>query len=403
MHLARSFLPKLLSVTRSALARVSPVSRGLILFLAFWICFVHLLPAATSRMVRQHQPGPDHWSPEMRAVQTPLSRWDARWYFTIATKGYSKAGLYEESTVRFYPLYPVFMAATSWVTRTTPLWAGTIVSVLALLGTVLLLARRARENADDEAASAVTQALLFFPSAFILATVYSDSLALFGMVLSVTLARRGQWWGAGLAGAAVSMTRVNGCLVLLPLLVLAIEVWRKERRWRPLPGLLLTMAGAAAFPIYLGCKFGDPLLYLHTRSSGWPQHPRFFLFYLWDVAQAVGTALAGGIVPRNVQTMPMVAFPVNIAVMLVLFWTLAESLRKRRWDDVALMTGGCLFAASVGSLDSLARHGLIYFPIYLRLGETFMAHRTLRSMAMPVFLATQTVLIMLFSHWWFVL
>jgi hypothetical protein len=403
MRLPHSIPAKLWTRLRSAAALLTPTTRGLIILLAFWACFVHLLPSFTSTFVHARRPAPEHWSPAMQAAETPLSRWDARWYFTIATEGYSAAGPGQESTVRFYPLYPLLMAATSRVTGANPLWAGTIVSVLALLGTVLLLARRAQEESGDGRAYAVVQALLFFPSAFILATVYADSLALFGMLLSVELARRERWLGAGIAGAAVSLTRINGCLVLLPLLVLAARSWRGEHRWRPLPALLLTIAGASAFPAYLWLKFDDLLLYFHTRSPGWPQHPRFFGTYLWDVGKAVVTAISTGRVPRSVQTMSLPAFPVNVGVMLILFWALAQSLRKRKWEDVALMAGASLLAASIGSLDSLARYGLIYFPVFLRMGETFEDHPTVRSIAMPVLLGAQTVLVMLFSHWWFLL
>jgi hypothetical protein len=339
----------------------------------------------------------------MAAVQTPLSRWDARWYFSIATEGYSYAGPTNESSVRFYPLFPVLMAATKWATGISVFWAGTLVSALALLGTILLLARLARTESGEEAGLATVEALLFFPSAFILATVYSDSIGLCAIVLAVILARRGQWFWAGLAGAAAGMTRVNGVVVVLPLLALAISAWRTDRRWRPFMACLLALLGAAAFPFYLWRKFGDPLLYFHTRPPAWTQHPRFFPLFLWDIAKAAISLIQTGNAPKSVQSMTFRVFPLHLGVLALMFWALVASARKRKWDDTALMAGGCLLATSAGNLDSLARHALIYFPIFLRLGETAATHRNFRLVMSLVFLSTQAVLLTLFVRWIFVL
>jgi hypothetical protein len=398
-----TLLTKPLSKLKSVFARLHPVTRGLIVIWAFWICFVHVLPAASSRFVFPHSPGYSHWLPKMRAVETPLSRWDSRWYFTIATEGYHYDGPDRESQARFYPLYPILMAATAWTTRLTPMWAGTVVSALALLGTLLLLARRAREDGGDTDAYTAVQALLFFPSAFVLTTVYSDSLALFFMVLAVALARRDRWWGAGLAGAGVALTRFIGFLALLPLFVLALRSWRTERRWRPLPGLLLTVAGAAAYPIYLWAKFGDPLIYFRFHTPGWAQHPRFFLFFLWDVVKAIVTVIGGGALPRSVQTMSSTTFPLNVAVLALLLWALIASARRRRWEETALVAGGFLLAISVGNLDGAIRYCLLYFPIFLRLGEVLAARPVVRSIAIPTLLAAQVMLVMQYANWWYVL
>ena len=392
---------KLLQLTRAA--QPNPAVRTLIALGLFWICFVHLVPSLSSGLLVDKRILADGWPQQMAAVQTPLSRWDARWYFTIASDGYSFAGTKNESTVRFYPLYPMLMAATKWATGISLLWAGTLVSALALLVVLVLLVGRARAETGDEAGMTTVEAILFFPSAFVLASVYAESIGLLAILLSTVLARRGRWLAAGLAGALAGMSRVNGCLVLLPLLVLAPGAWRAGRRWRPGIALVLAALGAAAFPAYLWRKFGDPFLYFHTRPAAWPQNPRFFALYLWDIGKAMVSFIQMGYVPKGVQGMTSNMFPVNVGVLILMFWTLAASVRKRKWDDAAFMAGACLFATSVGSLDSLARHSLIYFPMYLRLGETAAAHRTFRLGMCLVFLSTQAVLLTLFVRWIFVL
>jgi len=392
---------KLLQLARAV--RPSPAVLSLIAIGLFWLCFVHIVPSMSSGQLVNKKALAYGWTPQMAAEQTPLTRWDARWYHAIASNGYFTAGPDKEGSVRFYPLFPVLMAATQWLTRVSLFWSGTLVSALALLGTLVLLAKRAREETSEEAGLATAEALLFFPSAFILASAYSESVCLFATVLAVVLARRGQWLGAGLAGAAAAMGRVNGVLVLLPLLVLAITAWRADRRWKPAFALAIATLGAAAFPAYLWWKFGDPLLYFHTRPPWWAQHPSFFVLFLWDIAKAVLSIITTGTVPAAVQTMPAKVFPVNLGVLVLMVWALVASVRKRKWDDASFMAGACLFATSVGNLDSLARHSLIYFPMYLRLGETAAAHRTFRLGMSLVFLSTQAVLLTLFVRWVFVL
>ena len=397
----KAVFAKLLPLARAV--RPSPAVRTLIALWLFWICFIHVVPLLSGALLRGTRPGASQWTQQMAAVQTPLSRWDARWYFTIASDGYSFAGTTNESTVRFYPLYPMLMAATKWATGIGLLWAGTVVSALALLGTLVLLVGRARAETGDEAGLSTVEAILFFPSAFVLASVYSESISLLAILLSTILARRGRWLAAGLVGALAGMSRVNGCLVLLPLLVLALAAWRENRRWRPCIALVLATLGAAVFPLYLWWKFGDPLLYFHTRPANWTQHPRFFPLYLWDLGKAIVSFIQMGNVPKGVQGMTSHMFPVNLGVLVLMFWALGASVRKRKWDDTAFMAGACLFSISVGNLDSLARHALIYFPIFLRLGETAAAHRTFRLALSLVFLCTQAVLLTLFVHWVFVL
>jgi len=401
MSFVKAALAKLAQLFRAG--RPSPFVRVLLALGLFWLCFVHVLPSLSSGLLIGKNAIAYGWTPQMAAEQTPLTRWDARWYHAIASNGYYTAGPDKEGSVRFYPLFPMMMAATKWLTGFQLFWSGTLVSALTLLGTLVLLAKRAREETSEEAGMATAEALLFFPSAFILASAYSESVTLFATVLAVVLARRGRWLGAGLAGAAAAMGRVNGVLVVLPLLALAISAWRADRRWKPAVAVAFASLGAAAYPAYLWGKFGDPLLYFHTRPPWWSQHPRFFVLFLWDIAKAALDMVSTGTVPKAVQTMNARVFPIHVAVLVLMGWALWASVRKRKWDDAAFMAGACLFATSVGNLDSMARYSLIYYPMYLRLGETAAAHRTFRLGLALVFLSTQAVLLTMFVRWVFVL
>ena len=88
----------------------------------------------------------------------------------------------------------------------------------------------------------------------------------------------GRWILAGVAGFAACLTRLNG-----------FPAGAGDRRRgdrgaarRAAPRLAVrpgrgrsraTLAGAAVYPAYLWRRWGDPLLYVHSKAAGWAQHP----------------------------------------------------------------------------------------------------------------------------------
>jgi hypothetical protein len=101
------------------------------------------------------------------------------------------------------------------VTR-DPLFAGLIISNVAGLAMLTVLYRLVEEDFDSEHAYRTVLYLSVFPTAFFLATAYSESLFLFIALLSFYNMRRGHWWTAGLLGLLASLTRQVGLFLLIP-------------------------------------------------------------------------------------------------------------------------------------------------------------------------------------------
>jgi hypothetical protein len=116
--------------------------------------------------------------------------------------------------------------------------------------------------------------LLFaFPTAYFLATPYSEALFLFAVVGSAYASRTGRWGRAGTAGALATGTRVAG-IALVP--ALAVEAVRTARDRADLTRRAGWVAFAGAgLVLYLGINWlvhGDPLWFLQVQRSHWFQH-----------------------------------------------------------------------------------------------------------------------------------
>jgi len=241
---------------------------------------------------------------------SPLARWDAVWYLSIADSGYGEG---ESPRTAFFPLYPLLargVAELGGGSRGALLVASYIVALAALLGALLLLYRLVCLELGRRVAAPTLLLLCAFPGSLFLGAPYSESLFLLASVGAFHAARTGRWAWAGAAAAAASGTRSAGVLLLLPLAVLYLYGPRGDRPDEPSPGrdgwvrslrpvhairaeagwLLLAPAGLLAYAAYLGAAQGDPLGFASVQES-WAREFAGPLGGAWDGLVA---AWAGG-------------------------------------------------------------------------------------------------------------
>ena len=201
------------------------------------------------------------------------ARFDAGWYGGIAIDGYEWDRQFgRQRNIAFFPALPMLMRPVGAVIgahdRTLPrdkrmlraLWAGVIVSLAAFAWALYYVARLAALHGGDRAIAAAPLLLAAYPFAVFFNAPYTESLFLLGSVGAFYHFQRGQWISAALFGLLVGASRPNGCLVSIPLGVLAIQQWLPDARLRaasvrPLAVRLLVaaMPGIAmlAFTAYL--------------------------------------------------------------------------------------------------------------------------------------------------------
>jgi Gpi18-like mannosyltransferase len=172
-------------------------------------------------------------------------RFDTLWYLKIATHGYS---LEDGSTV-YFPLYPLLIRLLGKAFLGNYLLAALVISNLAYIGLLFYLYRLTTLLFEEETAQRTVVYWAIFPTAFFFLAGYTESLFLLFTLAAFCYAHQKRWWLAGFLGFLASLTRLQGVILILPLLYF---YFKSERRVRPaLLALFLIPLGAASFLFYL--------------------------------------------------------------------------------------------------------------------------------------------------------
>jgi hypothetical protein len=106
-----------------------------------------------------------------------------------------------------------------------------------------------------------------FPWSLFFGRVYTEGLFLLLTVLAVSRAHQGQWAKAGWWGALAVLTRPNGILIAVPLVLMTMCDRPPLRHFaRRLAPLVLLPAALAAYSAYVYTLAGDPLAWMAAQS-----------------------------------------------------------------------------------------------------------------------------------------
>ena len=367
---------------------------------ARWLVPAALMPYCTTRglltvvglaapPLMQLPPNPHGWVGSSQPLINAWARWDAMWYLSIVQDGYSYTpGL--QSNVAFAPLLPVLMKLGGYlIGRSDPtgwLVAGLIVFNLALLVGLAYLYRLICLDFDRSIAQRTIFYLLIFPTSFFLSSVYAESLFLALTVAAFYHARRQQWWVAGLLGAAATLARPHGILLVVPLGFEYLAQSRFQPR-RPRPALLwlaLLPAVFAGWIVYLSKRTGDPLSFLRAQTA-WGRS----LTTPW---QTLENFFSGPVELGSQFHSPLdLGFTLVFLVLVVAAWWLVR-------PSYALFANTFfLLLVSAGILMSLMRLGLVLFPAFIVLGVAGQRYAFIDRAYFVTALALAIVLMVLFA------
>ncbi len=267
------FTPVLAALRARAVERVPAAVRDVLLVViatrlaTFAIAFVANLQFPAQKTRDWEMPF------EYRRFAEIFAAWDSGWYFDIAKRGYYFHES-QQSSVAFFPLYPMLMRAVAWPFGGTDraIWlAGIGISWAAFVLALIVLHRfTERVFGSREAARRAVIYLAIFPFAMFFTRVYTESVFLLTTVLAISRAYDRRWVQAGLWGALATLCRPNGILIGLPLALMALDLQGKP--------LLRTLAGRAAallpvplalagYSFYVYTLSGDPLGWLSAQAN----------------------------------------------------------------------------------------------------------------------------------------
>ncbi|MCX7621597.1 MAG: hypothetical protein N2037_12235 [Acidimicrobiales bacterium] len=192
-----------------------------------------------------------------------LIAWDGTWYRDIATLGYERLPL---EGLRFFPLFPMLGRLFGSLFGVRADVALVALANVAAVGTAVLARRIVRaemtagDRKADDVANRAVWAITLFPSAFVLAWAYAESLLLCFAMGALLLARRGKWRWAAVLAAAAALCRPVGIALAPALAVEAVRTWRGSPPIGRLARVVAVFAPIGALGSYLGwvgTAFGD--------------------------------------------------------------------------------------------------------------------------------------------------
>jgi Mannosyltransferase (PIG-V) len=294
-----------------------------------------------------------------RSVLGILSRSDGGWYLAIVERGYPKAvptglGGQAQSTLAFFPGYPLLIQAGSSLTGLPPALVGVAVSTLAGAAATVVLWLLAERVADARTANRAVMLFCFFPPAFVLSMVYSE--ALFFLLVGVCLLAlvRERWLTAGVAAGLAGLVRPTGLVLALCCVWAAVAGIRRRRSWSPAIAPLLAPTGTLAFFAYLRLRTGDWLAYIHATSRGWDQGFDFGVSTLRSLQLVVADRQFG----LYIVMLGVTAAAVVVAVYLLVRWPLPAPI-------LIYVAGTTAIALLSSNSTSLPRYLLAAFPVLI--------------------------------------
>lgn len=307
------------------------------------------------------------------------NRWDSLRHMRLIEIGYSGAGSDKTDIVGF-PLYPSLVRLFVFVFQDA-LISAFIVSGLATIAAGLLLHRLVRADYPDSLARNAVWFLLIFPTSHFLHINYNESLFIALTLGCFLAARQERWLLAGVLGAFLCLTRLNG-LVIIPALLMEMLLHYQTSRRLQKQWLWIALV-PLGFGIYLWLNeyiTGDPFTFITVGRENFSKS----LDLPWKGIKGVYDVMQSSEISRS-QIGGTQEF---IFIVLGALCTIASAFLLRPSYTV-WMAGNWLLITSVGFLTSVPRLTLGMFPIYIlfaKLAERYFWHSVITAWSL-LFLA----------------
>jgi hypothetical protein len=252
---------------RRAAAAISSARFALGVYLATRVLL--LLVALVNGTLRHH------------AFTHELSQWDGLWYRELADHGYPNHVLHIQSTLGFFPLYPMVVWAVShafvvpiahWQILSTTV-AGVIVAGIGGAIATVLVQRLAASWWGEQAARRAVLIFCLFPGSVVFSMVYAEGIMLPLAAGCLLALQQRRWVLAGvLAGVATAAEPQALVLIIVCAVSAALELRRHGlAARRALLAPALSTVGAGAFAIFLWAWTGTPFASLIAQRDGWSE------------------------------------------------------------------------------------------------------------------------------------
>jgi Mannosyltransferase (PIG-V) len=352
---------------------------------------------------------PGHWVADPGSPFLSMwAKWDSQWYVQIVRDGYWYQPL-QQSNVAFFPLYPMAVKVASSLLAGNAILAGFVVSNLAFVGAlVLLYLLTDLELGEHGAGRRAVGYLAFFPTAFFLSCVYTESLFLLLSVACVYFARRRWWAAAAGAGLLASATRNLGVVLWMLTAwewlrcqgwrlrqvhqrVMWSETWSGVRaHWSELTLISAIPLGLLAYVAFLKLNFDRPMAFIEVQAAWGRQN----VGPVAVIARETRALLSTGLTKGDLSRVLNMGLLFGVLALVPFIW-------RRLGGGYALYVLILLLVPVSSSAMSLLRYALTLFPVFILLAG-WGRRATVDRMVLASFAVGLGALTVIFVNWVFI-
>lgn len=267
-----------------------------------------------------------------------LSQWDGLWYRMVADHGYPTHVIHVQSTLGFFPVYPLliwvvshaFVVPVAHYEILSSTVAGLIVSGIGGLVATVLVQRLATGWWGGRAGRKAVLIFCLFPGSVVFSMVYAEGVVLALAAGCILALQQRRWLLAGaLAGIATATEPEAIVLVLVCAVSAVLELRRRgvgdPAARRSLIAPALSVVGVGAFAVFLWFWTGSPFASLIAQRDGWSE--KTDVFAVLHLAQITVSQISFSHFDHPTIDLNLVVGLVGAIVLLVL---LVLVIRNRR-------------------------------------------------------------------------
>lgn len=216
-----------------------------------------------------------------QTVISELQNWDGGWYRALATDGYKHHAYHGETTLGFFPLYPIVvwvvsqpLLLTSNVPFHAAVVAGVVISGIGGLIATFLVQRLAAGWWGESAGRRAAALFCFFPGSVVFSMVYAEGIMIPLAAGCILALQRRRWLLAGVLAAFATASEPEAVVLVAVCAVSAgLELrrrgWRDPAARRSLVAPVLSPLGGIAVLGFMWAWTGTPLAYWAAQHYGW--------------------------------------------------------------------------------------------------------------------------------------
>jgi len=327
---------------------------------ALFALIVPLEPPLGSSLLRDVSP--NFWGPGFFLL-APWQRWDTNWYISIAQVGYDIGN----GTTNFPPLYSFLIGLLGRLLLGQYMLAALLISNIAYIVALVYLYRLTLRHFSEATARTTVLFMVTFPSAFFLASGYTESLYLALTLAAFYYAEERHWYLVAFLVALTGITRIQGIVLVLPLGYRYLQQINFNWRRFGWEGVALVLS-PSLYALYMGW------VYFILGDHNFGNH----LAVIWHIKFAMPwESFFGGLFgffnPSHVRTM---VFNLLDLVTLTLFISLTIIAAQRKFPTHYLIysiVSLLIYLTRQGTEDlfwmSMNRYLIMVFPAFMLMAQ----------------------------------